>query len=105
MSTKSNQNVFAVFGGLKSDYAAMTPSRFRRKRTGIYPTGSGADYHYRNDTQFLTMREYVRAMDRDDAIIGCSVNKVVQQHVQGGFRYDPQTGDKKVDQDLSDRWD
>lgn len=105
MPAPKTQNVSQVLAGLKSDYAAMTPSRFRRTRTGIHSQGSGADYHYRNESSFLRMREYVRDMDRNDAIIGSAVDKAVQQHVQGGFRLDPQTGDRKLDNDLWDRWD
>src|SRR4051812_43192030 len=91
--------------GLRSDYAAMTPSRFRRNRTGVASQGSGADFHYRNESAFLRMREFVRDMDRNDAIIGSTVDKAVQQHVQGGFRLDPDTGDKTLDRDLWQRWD
>src|SRR5689334_7968439 len=99
------KNLFDAFDGMKSEYAAMTPSRFRRNRTGIAPMGSGADYHFRNELSFLKMREHVRAMDRDDAIIGSAVDKAVQQHIQNGFRLDTDTGDKALDKDLWQRWE
>lgn len=88
----------------RADYAAAQPSRFRRQRVGIPAMGAAADYHYANELRFVHMREYCRAMDRDDAAIGTALDRATDNKVQGGFRVDPQTGDKSLDQELAERW-
>jgi lambda family phage portal protein len=85
----------------RADYSAGTPSRFRRTRTGLY--GSG-DSHYANEQKFLLTREYVRDMDRNDAVVGPIVDRAVDNQVQQGLRLEPQTGDPKLDTDLAARF-
>jgi hypothetical protein len=65
-NTNSIQQVHAAFADIRNDYAAAQPSRFRRTRRNL---GGNADAHYQNEAKFLEMREYVRDMDRNDAII------------------------------------
>jgi lambda family phage portal protein len=98
---KSHQEAFE---GLKSDYAAAKVSRFRRRRQGIASGGSGADYHYRSEGDFLRIMEYARDMDRNDAIPGQMVTRAVDNIVQGGQQPDPKTGDAKLDLDLKTKW-
>ena len=43
-------------------------------------------------------------LDQNDTVIGSAVNKVVANVVQDGFWPDPDTGDKKIDIDLKERW-
>lgn len=90
---------------LRADYAAARESRFRRRRTGIQLNGSSADYHYRNDTDYLRILEYARDFDRNDIIISGFVDRVVSNTIQGGFALDPQTGDAGLDKAIWDRWD
>jgi lambda family phage portal protein len=88
----------------RQDYAAATPSRFRRTRQGL---GGNADYHYRNETTFLRMREYVRDMDRNDAVLGPITDLAVRNMVQGGFNPEPQTGEAQLNADIKgwiDEW-
>lgn len=94
-------NLARDFGNLKSDYAASTPSRFRRNRNGLW--GSG-DSHVANEFQFIRMREFVRDMDRNDFVIGQTVNRAVDNQVQQGFLFKPNTGDPALDEDLRQRW-
>jgi lambda family phage portal protein len=97
-----NPNLPAAFEGMKSDYAAAKSSRFRRIRTGIAGMGSGADYHYRNETDHLRVMEYARDMDRNDAIIGHMLDTAALNIVQEGMWPDPQTGDNEADKILLD---
>lgn len=90
-------NVPRAMGEMRSDYAAMRPSRFRRQRQGM---GGTADAHYASDARFSEMREYARDMDRNDAIIGQAVDRACDNLVQTGFRLEVQTGDAKLDTDL-----
>lgn len=95
---KDRASVAATFNGMKSDYAAAKMSRFRRRRTGIYSQGSSADYHYRNEADYLRIMEYARDMDRNDAVIGQMIDRAVNNIVQNGMTPDPQTGDERVNE-------
>ena len=94
-----------AYSGLRADYNAAKSSRFRRRRTGVSASGSGADYHYRSESDYLRIMEQARDMDRNDAVIGQLVDRAVGNTVQEGFQLDPQTTDKKLDADLWSRWD
>lgn len=94
----------SVFSALKADYAAAKSSKYRRTRRGLDPMGSGADRHYRNESDYLRIIEYARDMDRNDAIIGQILDRAVLNINQNGFSVDPATGDKELDLALWDRW-
>lgn len=89
---------------LRSDYAMGTTSRFRPAPRGVAAMGSGADYHYRNESQFLRMIERARFFDRDNMIVGQGVNRLVANVIQDGFTLDVRTGDKKADKEIYNRW-
>jgi len=90
--------------GIRNDYAAAKSSRFRRRRAGISASGSGGDYHYRNEGDWLRMMEYARDFARNDIIIGPLLDRCVDNVVQGGFRVEARTGDAGLDVDLAARW-
>lgn len=89
----------------RADYNAAKPSRFRRKRTGVTSTGSGADYHYRIETDYFGIIEQARDAERNDSLIGRIVDSAVTNTIQSGFKLDPQTGDEALDLMLWERWD
>jgi lambda family phage portal protein len=92
------------FLDLKADYAAARASRFRRVRTGIPSLGAGSDYHYRNESDWLRVLEYARDMDRNDCIVGQTIDRAVLNTIQTGFDLEPQTGDPELDKDLWQRY-
>lgn len=94
-----------AFEGLRSDYNAAKTGRFRRRRKGLAASGSGADYHYRSEGDFLRMMEIARDMARNDAVIGQAIDRSVYNEVQAGFVLDPQSGDPGVDEALYLAWD
>jgi len=94
----------ATFLDVKADYNAAKSSRFRRVRTGVSAMGSGADYHYATESDFLRIVEQSRDMDRNDSVAGHIVDVAVRNTVQEGFTLNPQTGDKDIDEDLKARW-
>jgi lambda family phage portal protein len=96
------QRIHRAFADIRNDYAAAQPSRFRRTRRNL---GGNADAHYATEAKFLEVREYVRDMDRNDAIISQAVDRAVANMMQGGFNLEPQTGDAKLDADLWSKWD
>lgn len=96
------REVHGAFADMRSDYAAMKPSRFRRTRQGLQD--GGGDQHIWNATQFNRMREYARDMDRNDSIVGSLVDRAVENIVQCGFRMEPQTGDEGLNKELFALW-
>lgn len=92
------------FNKIRNDYDMSRASRFVRKRKGVAPSGSGADYHYRTETQYYRDIEQARDMDRNDAVIGILADRRVDNIVQSGFKLDPKTGDKGLDTDIWNRW-
>ncbi len=103
MATKK-KTLQSTFDGIRADYEMSRESRFVRKRRGVAPQGSGADYHYRIEAQYYRDVEQARDMDRNDAVIGILADRRVDNIVQSGFKLDPKTGDKGLDLDLWERW-
>jgi lambda family phage portal protein len=89
---------------IKADYQATKQNRYTRRRTGILQMGSHADWHYRVEADYLRLGEYARDMDRNDAVVGHTVDKAVTNTLQGGMNPDPQTGDAGIDEELKNRW-
>lgn len=85
-------------------YYAGENSRYLPSPPGVSIMGSGADYHYRNETQYLRMIERARFFDRDNMVVGQGVSRLVANVVQEGFTLDPRTGDKGLDKALLDYW-
>jgi capsid protein len=93
-----------MYDGLRADFRAAEESRFVTRLSGVAPTGSGADYHYRNETKWLRMIERARHFQRNDCVVGQGVRRLVSNVVQDGFTLDVQTGDPNLDADLKARW-
>uniref|UniRef100_A0A6M3IJ20 Putative portal protein n=1 Tax=viral metagenome TaxID=1070528 RepID=A0A6M3IJ20_9ZZZZ len=85
---------------MRADYRAGKASRFQRVRSGVSTMGSGADYHIRNETQFLKTMEYALDMARNDTVVGAIVERSIHNLFHDGFGFDPQTGDSALDDDL-----
>lgn len=103
MMPPRNLGLAGNFLDLKADYAAARASRFRRTRN-VPSLGSGADYHYRNESDFLRILEYARDMDRNDCIVGQTIDRAVANTIQGGFDLECQTGDEDLNKDLYARY-
>ncbi len=96
--------VSSAFEDIRADYNMSRESRFIRRRVGLPSQGGSADWHYRNEWAFYNDIEKARDMDRNDAIVGQTVDRAVSNIVQDGFTLDPDTGDKTVDAQLKARW-
>ena len=104
MRRRGAANIAQAFESIRSDYAAAKASRYRRTRQGLQLAGSNADYHYRSETDFFKVMEYARDMDRNDAIVGQTVNRAVDNTVQDGFRLDVNCGDQALDTEWGARF-
>lgn len=86
------------------DYRIGKPTRHSKLPSGILQTGSHADYHHRNESQFFAGIEVARDLDRNDIVIGQGINRLVSNVIQGGFLPDPDTGNATLNQMLVDDW-
>ena len=89
---------------LVNGYRMSRESRFVRRRVDLPANGNSADWHYRTENDYYRDIEKARDMDRNDAIVGQTVDRAVANIVQNGFSIDTKTGDKKLDADLAARW-
>jgi lambda family phage portal protein len=109
MPTKNTRGLATSFRDMKeevrADYNAARYSSFRRVRTGVAPMGSGADWHYRMQVDWLKILEQSRDMDRNDAIVHRLLDVATVNTIQDGFGLDVNTGDPKLDVELRARWD
>lgn len=103
-SSNAEPNLSAQFEGLRNDYAAAKTNRFRRVRTGLSAMGSHADWHLRAGSDYFRMMEYARDMDRNDSIVGTTMDRATTNIVQDGIRVDPQTPDQALNADLKARF-
>lgn len=101
---RSKTGLAAVLADLRADFAAGQESRFQSRLRGVSATGSGADYHYRSERQFLHMMERARSYQRDDPLIGQGIRRLCANIIQEGFVLSPETGDPVIDTALWDRW-
>lgn len=104
MPRRKPASLATTFNELRADFRAGKDTRFVSRLTGVAPMGSGADYHYRNESQWLHMLERVRHYQRNDQVVGQGIRRVVANIVQDGFRLDPQTGEQETDAMIKDDW-
>jgi len=94
----------SVYEDLRNDFRAGKDTRFTSRLTGVSSSGSGADYHYRSETQWLHMLERARHYQRNDPIMGQAIRRLTANVVQDGFTLDVDTGDTGLDQELKARF-
>jgi len=99
------RGIQSAFSDIRADYDATRQSRFVRRRTGVAAMGSGADYHFKNESSYYALAEQARDMDRNDSLVGILADRRVDNIVQSGFTLDPTTGDKKLNTDLWQWWE
>jgi capsid protein len=88
----------------RSDYRAGKTSRFVPRLSGVDPAGSGADYHYRSEREFLHVIERAREYERNDCIVRSGIDRLTANVLQEGFNPDPKTGNKELDAKLKEKW-
>jgi lambda family phage portal protein len=97
-------SVVDAFDGLRADYKAGKDTRFQSRLRGVDPAGSGADYHYASDMEFVRIRERARDYVRNNCLIGQGFRRLAANVIQDGFTLDIDTGDKNLDRELRGRW-
>lgn len=98
------QSFKAALEDYRSEYDIGGTGRYLPTPRGISSSGSGADYHYANESKFFRAIERARHYDRNNMVVGQGINRLTANLVQDGFTLDVNTTDKKIDQDLKDAW-
>lgn len=101
---KPSSNMAEVYAELRQDFRAAKNTRFTPQLTGVSAMGSGADYHYRMEYQYLHMIERARHFERNDAVVGQGIRRLVSNVIQDGFHPDPKTGDDDLDAAFKELW-
>lgn len=99
-----DENMAASIFDFKVDYDAMRNSDYVRRRSGLAPNGGGADYHIRNETEYLRLIELSRSLCQNATIIGKSIEKAATNIIGDGFTLCPETGDKDVNDLMFRKW-
>ncbi len=89
------------FSDAQASYSAAQPSRFRRQRNRL---GGTADAHLATQFDYWKIRETVRDMVRNDAMIGQAGRRAVSNAFGSGLVPVPQTGDEGLDEEAKARW-
>lgn len=93
-----------IYNEIRQDFRAGKDTRFTSRLAGVSSTGSGQDYHYRSEPQFLHMMERARHYQRNDPIVGQGVRRLVANIVQDGFTLDVNTDDDAWNKDRKAQW-
>lgn len=104
MPRRKEPTLSAVFEDLRADFRAGKDTRFTSRLSGVSSSGSGQDYHYRDERQFLHMMERARHYQRNDQVVGQGVRRLVANIVQDGFVLDTNTPDAGLNIELKNRW-
>lgn len=89
---------------MRADFNATKQTRFKRIQKGLPASGSGADYHYRNERQYLQLIEMVRDFERNDPTIRSAFNRLTSNVIRNGFTPDATTTDPEVNKRLIGKW-
>jgi len=92
-------------GDMRMDYEASKENRFLERPEGMETYGSGADYSFRDETRYYYLLGIARALEENSPVVRQGVSRAVQNIVQGGYVYEPDTGVDLVDRRLKERWE
>lgn len=93
------------FEKIRANYESIQENRTNNIVTGVNPNGSGADWHVKNDWEYLKIVESARYADRNNVVIGQAVSRVINNVLQGGINLNSDTGDPDLDRYLTVRWE
>ena len=90
---------------MRQDYESAKETRFVERPSGMFTLGSGADYSFRDETSYFYLLGIARHIEENDPVVPQGVRRAVNNIVQGGFQYEPDTGEDRIDRQLKERWD
>lgn len=98
------ESAMTNFEGAYAGYKATKKGRFNQHRKHIAPMGSSADYHIKSEFEYYQLIEDCYDLERNDSVVGMLLNRRVSNVIQNGFRLEPTTGDKGLNDALKARW-
>lgn len=90
------------FNEMYAAWALGEDNRYLPRLRGIDPQGTGADYHYADETTYFKGIERARAMDREDCVLGQGTRRLVNTVLREPTNLDPDTGDAGADTAILD---
>ena len=90
---------------MRQDYESASETRFIERPAGMFTLGSGADYSFRDEQSYFYLLGIARHIEENDPVVPQGVRRAVNNIVQGGFQYEPQTGQDRIDRQLKERWE
>jgi len=88
----------------RADYRVLKSSRMRSAIPGLPLTGAGADWEFRNESDYYKSVAIARHTDNNDPIVGQAVNRLVDLVFKSGMKYDAATGNPKADLIIKKAW-
>lgn len=76
-----------------------------RRRRGVTSTGRSGDAHIRSELDYLYTQELAWDLYRNNMALGSITDRAIENWLQDGFRYNPNTGDKGLDADVKAWWE
>lgn len=89
---------------LRADYGMAEASRHRTNVPGGTSVGRTADWHYRNELDYIRCVEFARDYDRNHSVVSAAIDRAVDNILQGGITLDPKTGDAAADDLIAEKW-
>lgn len=90
---------------MRADYGMAEASRHRTNVPGGTSVGRSADWHFRNELDYIRCIEYARQYDRDHPVVSAALDRAVDNILQGGINLDPKTSDREADDLIAAMWD
>jgi len=81
----------------RADYRVLKSSRMRSAIPGLPLTGAGADWEFRNESDYYKSVAIARYTDNNDPIVGQAVNRLVDLVFKSGMKYAAARGNSKAD--------
>jgi len=93
------------FEKIRANYESIQENRVNNQIKNYNINGAGADWHIRDDWEYLKLIESARSADRNNVVIGQAVSRVINNVLQGGIGLNADTGDPEIDRYLTQKWD
>lgn len=105
MSKAQRSGDFFGVGDISADFDAAKSTKWRPRMSGLPSMGAGADWHFKSEREYLGMIEESRGHDRSNMVLSQGLDRAVNGVHRTRFAHEPNTGDKKLDLDLWQRFE
>lgn len=81
----------------RAEYRAAKATVARSRARGLAPMGASADFHYKNEADYLRIGELAWDCYRNDEVVGQGVDRLIDLVFRDGLIPDPDTGVAELD--------